>query len=173
VKTLIAVIGGEFPPADVLPLAEEVGRRIAQAGAVLVCGGLGGVMAAACRGARSAGGLTVGILPTGRRTDANSDVDIAILTGLGVARNVLVSLTGQAVIAIDGAFGTLTEIAHTLELGKPVVALRAWNLDSSGIDPGRYVRVDTPAEAVELALRVAVASPNPPDPFRAPGHRLP
>jgi uncharacterized protein (TIGR00725 family) len=155
VRTLIAVIGGETPPPGALAVAEELGRRIAEAGAVVVCGGLGGVMAAVCRGAHRAGGLTVGILPTGRRSDANPDVDIVIPTGLGVARNVLVVLTGHAVIAVDGSFGTLTEIAHALELKKPVFALGSWNLNSAGIDPTRYVRVQTPEEAVRLALEVA------------------
>ncbi len=170
-RRLIAVIGGEEPPAEVVPLAEEVGRRIAEAGAVLVCGGLGGVMAAACRGAHGAGGLTVGILPRRSRADANADVDIPIVTGLGVARNVLVALTGDAVIAVDGSYGTLTEIAHTLEARRPVVALRSWDLSSAGIDPARYVVVRTPAEAVARALEVAARASDPPDLFGGAGAR--
>jgi uncharacterized protein (TIGR00725 family) len=166
VKTLIAVIGGETPPPQALPLAEEVGRRIAEAGAVVVCGGLGGVMEAVCRGAHRAGGLTIGILPTGRRSEANADIDIAIPTGLGVARNVLVVMAGHAVIAIDGSFGTLTEIAHSLELTKPVFALGSWNLDSAGIDGARYVRVKSPEEAVRRALEAAQDPPTSQDPFR-------
>jgi uncharacterized protein (TIGR00725 family) len=166
VKTVIAVIGGETPPLEALSLAEEVGRRVAEAGAAVVCGGLGGVMEAVCRGAHRSGGLTIGILPTGRRLDANVDVDIAIPTGLGVARNVLVVMTGHAVIAIDGSFGTLTEIAHSLELRKPVFALGSWNLDSAAIDPTRYVRVKNPAEAVRRALEAAQRPPNSQDPFR-------
>jgi uncharacterized protein (TIGR00725 family) len=166
VRTLIAVIGGETPPPEVLPLAEEVGRRIAEAGAVVVCGGLGGVMEAVCRGAHRAGGLTIGILPTGRRADANTDIDIAIPTGLGVARNVLVVMAGHAVIAIDGSFGTLTEVAHSLELKKPVFALDSWNLDSASIDRTRYVRVKSPEEAVRRALEAAQDPPTAQDPFR-------
>jgi uncharacterized protein (TIGR00725 family) len=165
-KTLIAVIGGETPPPEALSLAEEVGRRIADAGAAVVCGGLGGVMEAACRGAHRAGGVTIGILPTGRRSDANAEVDIAIPTGLGVARNVLVVMAGHAVIAIDGSFGTLTEIAHALELKKPVFALGSWDLDSAGIDPARYVRVRTPEEAVRRALEAADGPAPSQDPFR-------
>lgn len=165
-KTLIAVIGGESPPSEALVVAEEVGRRIAEADAVVVCGGLGGVMTAVCRGAHKAGGLTIGILPTGRWLDANPDVDIAIPTGLGVARNVMVVMSGHAVIAIDGSFGTLTEIAHTLELRKPVFALGSWNLESAGIDPARYVRVATPEEAVRLALEAARRHSSSQDPFR-------
>lgn len=164
-RSLIAVIGGETPPPEALGLAEEVGRRIAEGGAVVVCGGLGGVMAAVCRGAHRAGGLTIGILPTGRRADANRYVDIAIPTGLGVARNVLVVLTGHAVIAIDGSFGTLTEIAHSLELKKPVFALGSWNLESASIDPSRYVRVKDPEEAVRLALQAANRPATFQDPF--------
>lgn len=165
-RTLIAVIGGETPPPEALPLAEEVGRRVAEAGAVVVCGGLGGVMEAVCRGAHGAGGLTIGILPTGQRSAANAGVDIALPTGLGVARNVLVVMAGHAVIAIDGSFGTLTEIAHTLELKKPVFALGSWNLDSAGIDGARYVHVRTPEEAVRRALEAARDLPPAQDPFR-------
>jgi len=166
VRTLVAVIGGETPPAEAMVLADEVGRRLAEAGAAVVCGGLGGVMEAVCRGAHRAGGLTIGILPTGRRSDANSDVDVAIPTGLGVARNVLVVMAGHAVIAIDGSFGTLTEIAHALELRKPVFALGSWDLDSADIDPERYVRVKTPEEAVRLALEAAQRPATFQDPFR-------
>ena len=165
-KTIIAVIGGESPPTEALALAEEVGQRIAEAGAAVVCGGLGGVMDAVCRGAHRAGGLTIGILPTGRRSDANPNVDIAVPTGMGVARNVLVVMTGHAVIAVDGSFGTLTEIAHSLELKKPVFALGSWDLGSTGIDGARYVRVKSPEEAVRLALEVARRPGNSQDPFR-------
>jgi uncharacterized protein (TIGR00725 family) len=166
VKTLIAVIGGETPPPEALPVAHEVGRRIAEAGAAVVCGGLGGVMEAVCAGAHRAGGLTIGILPTGHRADANADVDIAIPTGMGVARNVLVVLAGHAVIAIDGSFGTLTEIAHSMELSKPVFALGSWDLDSAAIDGTRYVRVKTPEEAVRRALEAARAPSTAQDPFQ-------
>ena len=165
-KTLIAVIGGETPPPESLPLAEEIGRRIAEAGAAVVGGGLGGVMEAVCRGAHRAGGLTIGILPTVRSSDANADIDIAIPTGLGVARNVLVVMAGHAVIAIDGSFGTLSEIAHSLELRKPVFALGSWNLDSAGVDAARYVRVASPEEAVRRAMEAALDPPTMQDPFR-------
>lgn len=170
-KTLIAVIGGGEPPSEAVRWAEEVGRRIAEADAVVVCGGLEGVMQAVCRGAHRAGGLTIGILPTGHWSDANPDVDIAIPTGLGVARNVLVAMSGHAVIAIDGSYGTLTEIAHALELSKPVFALGSWNLESAGLDPALYVRVRTPEEAVRLALQAAKRPPGSQDPFRNHGGR--
>lgn len=165
-KTLIAVIGGGEPPKEALVQAEEVGRRIAEAGAAVVCGGLGGVMEAVCHGAHQAGGLTIAILPTGHWSDANPDVDIALPTGLGVARNVLVVMSGHAVIAIDGSYGTLTEIAHSMELSKPVFALSSWNLESAKLDPTLYVRVNSPEEAVRLALRAARRPPKSQDPFR-------
>ncbi len=169
-KTLIAVIGGGDPPPHALEQAEEVGRRIAEAGAAVVCGGLTGVMEAVCRGAHRANGLTIGILPTTNWADGNPAVDIVIPTGLGVARNVLVVMAGHAVIAIDGSFGTLTEVAHALELSKPVFALGSWNLDSAGIDPKRYVSVRSPEEAVRRALEAARSPPASQDPFRpAPG----
>jgi uncharacterized protein (TIGR00725 family) len=173
VKTVVAVIGGETPPHEAFAPAEEVGRRIAEAGAVVVCGGLGGVMEAVCRGAHRAGGLTIGILPTGRRSDANPHIDIAIPTGMGVARNVLVVMSGHAVIAVDGSFGTLTEIAHALELKKPVFALGSWDLTSAGIDESRYVRVQNAEEAVRLALEAAQRPGNSQDPFRDPPEREP
>ena len=168
-KTLIAVIGGEDPPAEALRVAEEVGRRVAEGGAVVVCGGLGGVMEAACRGAHQAGGLTIGILPTGRRADANPEVDLVIPTGLGVARNVLVVMSGHAVIAIDGSLGTLTEIAHAMELKKPVFTLGSWNLDSTGLNAGQYIRVENAEQAVRLALEAARRPGGAEDPF--PSHR--
>ena len=164
-KTVISVIGGEHPPPEALTLAEEVGERLAAAGASVACGGLGGVMAAVCRGAHRRGGTTIGILPGFLRHEANPDVDLVIVTGLGVARNVIVALTGQAVIAIDGSYGTLSEIAHTLELGKPVVALHSWPLTQSGIDPARYRSVDTAEEAVRVALELARDGPANHDPF--------
>ena len=141
----ISVIGGSAPPEWASEAAYEVGRLIAQRGAILVCGGLGGVMEAACRGAKSAGGITVGILPTANRTDANPFVDIAIPTGLGVARNLLVVRSGDAVIAVDGAWGTLSEIALAKNIGRTVIGLGSFQLE--GIIPAQ-----TPEEAVNLAF---------------------
>ncbi|OGL63804.1 MAG: TIGR00725 family protein, partial [Candidatus Tectomicrobia bacterium RIFCSPLOWO2_12_FULL_69_37] len=110
-KTLIAVIGDSVPSAETAALAEEVGRRIAERGAVLVCGGLGGVMEAAARGAKSAGGLTLGILPGYDPASANPYIDLPICTGMGHARNVIIAATAGALIALEGAYGTLSEIA--------------------------------------------------------------
>lgn len=170
-KTIVAVIGGGDPPPEALVIAEEVGRRLAEAGAAVVCGGLSGVMEAVCRGAHQAGGLTIGILPTGRWADANPEVDVVIPTGLGIARNALVVMCGHAVIAVDGSFGTFSEIAHALELNKPVFALGSWDLASTGIDPKRYVRVSSPEEAVHLALIAARRPPATQDPFHGRGRR--
>ncbi len=144
-RVWISVIGGASPPKWAVEAAYEVGRLIARRGAVLVCGGLGGVMESACRGAKSAGGITVGILPTASRAAANPFVDIAIPTGLGVARNLLVVRSGDAVIAVDGAWGTLSEIALAKNIGKTVIGLGSFQLE--GIIPAQ-----TPEEAVSLAF---------------------
>jgi uncharacterized protein (TIGR00725 family) len=152
----VAVVGDGRCSAEVAALAEAVGRELAQRGAVLVCGGLGGVMEAACRGARAAGGLTIGILPGTLRRDANPYVDIPIVTGMGEARNVLVVQSSQAVIAVHGEYGTLSEIAHALKLGIPVVGLSTWELAKGGQARQTIVRAHTPQEAVQKALSLAV-----------------
>ena len=131
--------------------AEEVGRLIAERGATLVCGGLDEVMAAAARGAKMAGGVTIGILPGESRADANPWIDHVVVAGTGHARNLAVAASGDAVIAVGGGFGTLSEIAYAAILGRPVIVLDpGWDLGREGI-----VRASTPAEAVELALRLA------------------
>lgn len=152
---VIAVIGENDPPPDVAALAEAVGAEIASAGAVLVCGGLGGVMEAACRGARGKGGITIGILPGTRPTDANPHVTYAIPTGLGHARNILVVRAAQAVIAIGGRYGTLSEIAFAKIEGIPVIGLRTWELKRAGLDEDPIRRAADPKEAVALALEAA------------------
>jgi len=134
-------------------LAEEVGRRIAEAGCVLVCGGLSGVMEAAARGARGAGGVTIGVLPGARRDEANPHVDVAIATGMGQMRNVIIVLTADALIAIGGGYGTLSEIGHALRHGKPVIGLRTWEA-VRGRDPAPITVVETAEEAVRAALRL-------------------
>jgi uncharacterized protein (TIGR00725 family) len=135
---------GEAGP-EVVVAAEAVGRELAARGAVVVCGGLGGAMEAACRGAKSAGGTTVGLLPGLDRRDANPHVDVAVLTGLGEARNALVVRTGDALVAVGGGYGTLSEIALALRTGKRVVGLRTWEID--GIEA-----VSSPEEAAEAVL---------------------
>jgi uncharacterized protein (TIGR00725 family) len=128
-----------------LDAAHAVGRTLAAQGAVLVCGGLGGVMEAACRGAKEAGGTTVGILPGTDRAAANPFVDVALPTGLGEGRNVLVVRAADALIAVGGGHGTLSEIAFALKTGKRVIGLGTWDVE--GVEP-----VDSPEAAVEAVL---------------------
>jgi uncharacterized protein (TIGR00725 family) len=151
----LAVIGSAKCDRDVAALAEAMGREIAREGAVLVCGGRGGVMEAACRGAKADGGRTVGILPGTDRSEANPYVDVPIATGLGEARNAIVVCTADAVIAVSGGYGTLSEIGLALKMGRPVVGLDTWELQQGGQPVGAVVNADTPAQAVELALALA------------------
>ncbi|MSQ08098.1 MAG: TIGR00725 family protein [Dehalococcoidia bacterium] len=150
----ISVIGtGDTATDRDRMFAEEVGRLLAERGAIVVCGGLNGVMEAACKGAKSAGGLTVGLLPGTEPADANPWVDIPIPTGLGYARNSIVVKAGQAVIAIGGAFGTLSEIGHAIADGKTVVGIETWELARKGNPDSHIVRASGPADAVEKALQ--------------------
>ena len=142
----IGVVGAGQCPPSIAQLAEAVGHAVATAGAVLISGGLGGVMEAAARGARQAGGLSVGILPGPSHRDANPFVDISIVTDLGHARNALVVRSSHAVIALPGEYGTLSEVALALKMGLPVVGLQSWG-HLKGV-----VRADSPDEAVALAL---------------------
>ena len=151
----MAVVGGGEAGPEVVAVAEELGRELARRGAVVVCGGLGGVMEAVCRGARAEGGRTVGILPGDDRGEANPYVDVAVATGLGEGRNLLVVRTADAVIAVDGEYGTLSEIALALRLGKPVVGIDTWELRRSGLADDPIVRASTPVEAAEAALNRA------------------
>lgn len=146
-KPIIAVIGGRRTDKSLLKEAEEVGRLIAQKGATLVCGGLGGVMEAASRGAKSEGGLTVGILPHDHAKEANQFIDIPIATGLGIGRNVIIVRTAYALIAVGGEYGTLSEIAFALQMGKPVVGIRTW--DIKGI-----INADNAHEAVNKVFEL-------------------
>ncbi len=151
-KKFIAVIGsGDCSPQEAR-LAEEVSKELARHGAVLVCGGLGGVMEAACRGATLAGGLTIGILPGDSRRSANPYVQIPIVTNLGEARNVIVVKTAQAVIAIGGGYGTLSEIGHALKNNIPVVGLNTWQLFRDGIPEAAIITAKDPADAVHKAI---------------------
>jgi uncharacterized protein (TIGR00725 family) len=150
----VAVIGKGAADAELEPLAEEVGRLLAEAGVVVVCGGMGGVMEGAARGAREAGGDVVGIVPTESPDDANEHVTHVVATGIGHARNLAVVGSADAVIAIGGEWGTLAEIAFARRLGRAVVAIRGWNVSGSGAmegGPGIEVAGDA-AEAVRVAL---------------------
>src|SRR3954464_12046674 len=145
----VAVVGPGDADAAAERDGETAGRVLAEHGAVVVCGGLGGVMAAACRGAREAGGMTVGLLPGSDRAAANPWVAVAIATGLGELRNGLVVRAADAVIAVGGAFGTLSEIALALKRGKPVIGLGTWELDAP------ILRAADPEEAAALGFRHA------------------
>src|SRR5690242_6619179 len=148
----IAVVGAGRASADEERIAEEVGRGLAAAGAVVVCGGLGGVMEAACRGAKSSGGTTVGILPGTSRADANPFVDVALPTGLGELRNGLVVRAADALVAVGGEFGTLSEIALALKARKPVVSIGGWELSRGGEPVEAIDRAATAEDAVARAL---------------------
>ncbi|MGQ9502928.1 MAG: TIGR00725 family protein [Anaerolineae bacterium] len=150
---IIAVVGSALCSAHETALAEAVGRALAEAGATLICGGGSGVMEAACRGAKKADGLTIGVLPGFHASDANPFVDIPIVTGLGEARNVIIVRTARAVIAVGGEFGTLSEIAFALKLGRPVIGLETWELAKAGQPCPAIICAHTPEEAVRLALR--------------------
>lgn len=153
---MIAVIGGDSPSQDVLPQAEAVGREIASHGHTLICGGRGGVMEAACKGAREAGGHTIGVLPGPSASDANQYVEFPIVTNMGFARNAIIALTADALIAVDGSYGTLSEIAFALAYGKPVVGLDTWRITpGSGVEDERIVRAEGPVQAVEQAIAAA------------------
>jgi uncharacterized protein (TIGR00725 family) len=143
-------------------MAEDVGRELARRGAVVVTGGLGGVMAAASRGAKEEQGTTVGILPGDDRTEANPWVDVALATGQGEGRNVVLVRTVDAVVAVGGEFGTLSEIALALRAGKPVVGLGTWELVRDGQPVEAVVRAGTPAEAAERAVALARERRGPP-----------
>lgn len=150
----VAVIGAGAADEQTLADAEAVGRALARRGAVLICGGLGGVMAAACRGAAAEGGTTVGLLPGTRHAEANPHVTICLPTGIGEARNLPVALSGDAVIAVGGALGTLSEIALALKNGRPVIGLGTWTLDPARTERAIIPAAD-PEEAVRLALEAA------------------
>lgn len=149
----IGVIGASKAAPEEREIAREVGRRIARAGAILVCGGLGGVMEAAAQGAFEEGGITVGILPGNSRGDANPFIRVAISTGMGEARNVIIVKSCDCLVAVGGGYGTLSEIATGMRLGVGVVGLLTWEV--VGRDPDLVVRAVTAEEAVGRALAIA------------------
>ncbi|MDB2236783.1 TIGR00725 family protein [Halorubrum ezzemoulense] len=146
----VSVIGGSTIGPETAAVAEALGERLAERGHAVVCGGLGGVMAAVCRGARTADGETIGILPTDDRRDANPHVTTPIATGLGHARNALVVMNGDAAVAVDGAGGTLSEIGLALAQGRPVAGIDTHDVD--GVEA-----VDSPTAAVTYVERAAGA----------------
>jgi uncharacterized protein (TIGR00725 family) len=145
-KLRIGVIGGATPDSKFRKTAHDVGRLIAEKGAILVCGGLSGVMEAAAHGAKKGGGLTIGILPGASLQDANPYIDIPIATGIGYSRNSLVAMNADVLIAVDGQFGTLTEIAYGNIYQKKVIGIGTWNIEG-------VIQVETAKEAIEVALK--------------------
>ncbi|MEO0280595.1 MAG: TIGR00725 family protein [candidate division WOR-3 bacterium] len=146
-QKLIGVIGGSTCTKEIYEIAYEVGKNIAKSGNILICGGLSGVMEAACRGAYEAGGLTIGILPGDSKEESNKWVKIPIITGMGMARNVIIVKSSDAVIAIDGEYGTLMELAICSKLNKPLVKVKVPFKINTGIEE------DNPEKAVELLLK--------------------
>ena len=144
--TVIGVVGAGSCDEKIDRLAHRVGELIAKRGAAMVCGGLGGVMEAASRGAAENGGVTIGVLPGGGREDANPYINLPLVTDMGHARNVIIAHTAQALIAISGGYGSLSEISIGLKLGKPVISLASWG-QIEGV-----ILVETPEEAVEAAF---------------------
>lgn len=145
-KIRIGIIGGASPEPEFRQIAFQLGKLIGEKGAVLVCGGLGGIMEAAARGAKRSGGLTIGILPGTSPGDANPHIDVPVATGLGYTRNSLVALNADVLIAVDGQFGTLSEIAYGQIYGKKVIGIGTW--DIKGV-----IKAETAEQAVELALQ--------------------
>jgi len=152
---MIGVIGASRADDEAVALAEEVGRGVARGGGILVCGGLGGVMEAAARGAKEEGGVTVGVLPGQRRDHANKYIDIPIVTGMSFARNIIIIRSSNVVIAVKGASGTLSEIAYALQLDVPVVGLKTWRLSEISDIGKRIHEEDDPSSAVRKAFELA------------------
>ncbi len=152
---IVAVIGNSACSHEEAKVAETVGELLAERGVTVICGGLTGVMEAVCRGAKSKGGLTIGILPGNDASQANPWVDIPIVTGLGEARNAIVAKSAQAVIAIGGGYGTLSEIAYALKSSIPVIGVNTWSLSRDKREDNSIVRVRNAVEAVEKAISLA------------------
>jgi uncharacterized protein (TIGR00725 family) len=155
VTLYVGVAGASEPDAELIPLAEALGGWLAGSGAVVVCGGGSGVMAAVCRGAQQAGGITVGLLPGADRSTANPYLTVAVATGLGEGRNFLLVRSSDALVAVGGGFGTLSEIALALRTGVPVVGLATWGLSLSGAPVDAFRQTEDPELAAELAVEAA------------------
>ncbi len=147
-KPVIAIVGAGKCSKKLRDQAAEVGRYVAEHGGIVVCGGLGGIMEGAARGAKEGGGMTIGILPTDNPDDANEFIDLVIPTGFGEARNIMVVRTADAVVAFPGKYGTLSEMAFALHAGKPLVAVNAWRLGDE------INQAETAEEAAELVMKL-------------------
>jgi uncharacterized protein (TIGR00725 family) len=158
-KPYVAVCGPGIANAQESAWAEEIGRRLAEEGAIVVCGGISGVMDDVARGAAGAGGTVVGILPGPDRAGASAHLTVSVPTGMGETRNALVVRAADAVIAVAGEWGTLSEIALALKIGRPVVGLATWELAKGGTPVEGIVRAETPQDAVVRALELARQPP--------------
>jgi uncharacterized protein (TIGR00725 family) len=147
-QRLVAVIGAGMCDSEIYTLAEEAGKALAEAGLPIICGGLGGVMEAVCKGAAAAGGQTIGILPGEDAGDANPYVRIPITTGMGIGRNIIIIRSAAAVLAIDGKYGTLSEIAFALQLDKPVIGLNTWAVSD------KIISVTNVSESINEILKI-------------------
>jgi uncharacterized protein (TIGR00725 family) len=155
---MVGVIGASQANDALCAVAEEVGEEIASRGAAVVCGGLTGVMEAVCKGARRREGVTIGIIPSDRKEDANPYVQIPIVTGIGVARNAIITRTADVLIAVGGQFGTLSEMGYALNMGKTVVSLGSWRLEKACDHPiPNLICAEGPREAVDTALEAIKA----------------
>jgi len=148
-KPIIAVVGAGKCSKKLKDMAAEIGKYVAEQGGIIVCGGLDGVMEGAARGAKEAGGTTIGILPTMDKNDANEFIDYVIPTGFGEARNIIVVRTADAVIALPGKYGTLSEMAFALQAKKPLISVSAWKLGED------MLQIDDPIEAAKMAMKLA------------------
>lgn len=151
----VGVCGPDPAPAELVEQAESIGRLLARRGAVVVCGGLAGVMGAAARGAAEEGGLSIGLLPDATRERASPHLTVSVPTGMGEMRNALVVRASEVIIAVGGEFGTLSEVAFALKIGVPVVGLGTWELVRDGRPVDAFPRFQTSADAVEQALALA------------------
>jgi uncharacterized protein (TIGR00725 family) len=151
-KVYVGVIGAGYCDPGFYKIAEDVGRNIGKRGSVVVCGGLGGVMEAACKGAKDTGGITIGILPTNKREEANAYIDYAFPTGLGEGRNFLIPRFSDIIIAIGGEYGTLSEIGLSLKMGRKVIGLKTWELIKEGRKDTSIIIASNAKEAVETAF---------------------
>lgn len=148
-KPIVAIVGAGKCSKKLRDMAAEVGKGIAKKGGIVVCGGMGGIMEGAARGAKEGGGITIGILPTEKKEDANEFIDFIIPTGFGEARNVMVVRTADVVVAFPGRYGTLTEMAFALKAGRPVISLSAWKLGEE------IIHLDDPKKAAKKAMELA------------------
>lgn len=151
---IVGVIGERESTAENYARARELGRLLAKEGAIVVCGGLGGVMEGVCRGVKERGGTTIGILPGTVAEEANPFVDIPVVTGLNEARNLIIVRTAQLIIAVGGEFGTLSEMSFALKIGKPVISMNSWVPERTGVELRNFFLASSPEEAVRLAQQI-------------------